>query len=248
MPHAEFILARLKIVESERAARGSEAGLKAKVLAIKEFQQQRFRHTYADLLGNERFGPAARFFLDELYGPDDFSLRDAQFARVVPTMSRVFPKAVVGTVGALAELHSLSEQLDTEMGRHLRRLPLDAIGYVETWQSTGKAPERALQIDLTLNVARALDTLTRKALLRNSLRLMRQPARAAGLGELQLFLERGFDTFKAMRGADDFVALVELRERLLASVLFGAKDPKTGNAIASEEVLNLLPHDPENAA
>lgn len=248
MLHAEFILARLKIVEAERAARDSEDGLQAKVRAIKEFQQQRFRHTYADLLGNERHGPASRFFLEELYGPDDFSLRDAQFARVVPAMSRLFPEAVISTVAALAELHSLSEQLDTSMARHLTRLPLDAVGYVETWRSTGQEPARALQIDLTLNVAKALDGLTRKPFLRNSLRLMRRPARAAGLGELQLFLESGFDTFKAMRGADDFIALVEHRERLLASALFGGKEPKTGATIESEAVLNLLPLGPRNSA
>ena len=36
------------------------------------------------LQGDARYAGAARFFLDELYGPGDFSQRDAQFARVVP--------------------------------------------------------------------------------------------------------------------------------------------------------------------
>ena len=39
-------------------------------------------------------------------------------------------------------------------------------------------------------------------LLRNALRLMRGPARAAGLAELQHTLESGFDIFKAMKGAE----------------------------------------------
>ena len=38
-------------------------------------------------------------------------------------------------------------------------------------------------------------------MLRNSLRLMRGPAQVAGLGDLQAFLESGFETFRAMRGA-----------------------------------------------
>lgn len=241
MPHAELILASLKSVEVERAARDAEDGLRVKVLALKEYQQQRFRHTYSDLLGHTRYGPASRFFLEELYGPDDFSSRDAQFARVVPAMVRLFPRAVVSTVAALAELHALSEQLDTSMGRHLTRVPLDASGYVETWRATGRELDRTRQITLTLNVARALDGLTRKPLLWNSLRLMRQPARVAGLGELQLFLERGFDRFRAMKGADEFIALVEHRERVLASALFGAPRPQTGATAEAAADLNLLP-------
>jgi hypothetical protein len=71
-----------------------------------------------------------------------------------------------------------------------------------------------------LRVGSALDRYTRNVLLRNSLRLMRGPASAAGLGSLQRFLESGFDTFKSMRGASEFLETVALRERRLASELF----------------------------
>jgi hypothetical protein len=75
---------------------------------------------------------------------------------------------------------------------------------------------------LTLDVASRLDHFTRKPLLRNSLRLMRGPARAAGLAELQQFLESGFDTFRAMDGAQEFIRVIEDRERALAASLFQA--------------------------
>ena len=191
MPAAHHILACLKIVEAERAARAGQAGLDAKVRAIKAYQQRRFCHTYADILGSARYGPASRFFLDELYGPTDFTQRDAQFARVVPALVRLFPKEIVSTVATLAELHALSERMDTLMGRHLERAPVAAAEYIDAWQATDHETERNKQIDLTLEVAGSLDRLTRRPLLRNSLRLMRRPAQAAGLGELQQFLERG---------------------------------------------------------
>jgi hypothetical protein len=57
--------------------------------------------------------------------------------------------------------------------------------------------------------------------LRSSLKLMRAPARAAGLEDLQGFLERGFSAFAAMRGASDFLAVVDRRERALMAALFG---------------------------
>lgn len=241
MPAAEFIQDRLRTVEAERERRADEEGLNAKVCAVKGYQQQRFRQTYADLLGSERHGAACRFFLEELYGPEDFSRRDAQFSRVVPALVRLFPKEIVDTVASLAELHALSEQLDTEMGRQLAEPSVDAANYIKAWQATGQPAGRIAQVDLTLDVARALDALTRKPLLRNGLRLMRPAARAAGLGELQGFLEQGFDTFRAMNGAHEFVEIVERRERALAAALFDATLIHRARERGAREAFALLP-------
>jgi hypothetical protein len=241
MTVAKLIQDQLRAVEEERLTRAHEGGLGEKVSAIKEFQQRRFRHTYADLLSSQRHGAACQFFLEELYGPGDFSLRDEQFAKVVPSLVRLFPREIVDTVASLAELHALSERLDTEMGRHLVLPRVDVASYITAWRATGRTAQRKLQIDLTLHVARSLDSLTRRPLLRNGLRLMRPPARAAGLGELQQFLERGFDTFKAMKGAQDFVATVERRERELAAALFDEPVPPNTKASTANEAISLLP-------
>lgn len=219
---AATILGHLNAVEAERARRASETGLNARVASLKNYQQRRFSHTYADLLGSKRYGAASRFFLDELYGPSDFARRDAQFARVVPALVRLFPSEIVDTVATLAELHALSEALDTQMGLRLASDVVSSLNYVRAWQETGDRDGRERQIALTLDVARRLDRFTRRALLRNSLRLMRAPARAAGLAELQLFLETGFETFREMDGAQQFVALVDEREHALASLLFSS--------------------------
>jgi hypothetical protein len=65
-------------------------------------------------------------------------------------------------------------------------------------------------------------------MLRHSLRLMRGPARAAGLGALQSFLEAGFDTFRGMRGAEEFLSLIGQRERALAAALFASSPEEAG--------------------
>ena len=213
------ILNCLQVVEAERKRRRATPGLSARVDSIKLFQQQRFAVTYADLLASDRYAPAAMFFLEELYGPGDFARRDAQFARVVPAMLRLFPASMVDSVAALAELHALSETLDTAMGEQVRA-PLDSTSYAAAWRCCGNREGRGRQISLTISLGRALDQLTRKALLRKSLGLMRGVATKAGLGEIQSLLERGFDAFAAMGGAEEFLALVESRERLLAERLF----------------------------
>lgn len=228
---ADLILGHLDTVERERRARTASAALQARVLALKAYQQRRFAHTYADLLATPRYGAAARFFLDELYGPGDFSQRDAQFARVVPALVRLFPRDVVDTVATLAQLHALSEQLDTDMAKALLDDSVDAHAYIRAWRITGRAEDRQQQVSLTLAVGRDLDELTRKPLLRHSLRMMRAPARAAGLSALQGFLESGFDTFQAMRGAQEFLGTVSAREQSLLEALFDPQDQAEANAL-----------------
>lgn len=219
-PKAEAIIELLQQVARERRRRSASPRLEGAVAAVKRYQQQRFMHTYADLLGSPRYREATRFFLDELYGPRDFSQRDAQFLRVVPTLVRLFPSSIVDTVETLARLHALSEALDTEMGLHVGSEPLTSTLYVCAWQATARRSDRLLQIDLTLAVGSALDRYTRQPLLRQSLKMMRGPAKAAGLAELQRFLESGFDTFRQMRGASDFLTIVRSRELALADALF----------------------------
>lgn len=221
-PQAHAILELLDRVDAQRARRAADADLAARVLALKDYQHQRFQHTYADLLAQPRYVAATGFFLEELYGPEDFTRRDTQFRRVVPALVRLFPHEVVLTVQTLGELHALSEELDSEMGLAVPRLPVALDGYVQAWQQVGQPLERRRQITLMRRVADALDAYTRNPLLRHSLRLMRGPARLAGLAELQRFLESGFDTFGAMRGAQDFLDTIEQREQTVADWLFAA--------------------------
>jgi hypothetical protein len=239
---ADSILAQLRIVDAERHRRSSVPGLHAKVVALKAYQQRRFTHTYTDLLETPRYGAAARFFLDELYGPSDFTQRDAQFARVVPALVRMFPGDIVETVATLAELHALSESLDSAMAAELvDQQPLTGLAYIAAWQRTGRAADRQGQITLTLRIAQRLDRQTRKPLMRNGLRLMRGAARAAGLAELQRFLEAGFDTFRAMNGAREFMDIVSTREHALASALFGASADVRYGSLAMDRALTSLP-------
>lgn len=231
--HAESILHDLQRVADERHRRKADPSLGERVRAAKAYQQLRFSHTYADLLDHPRYRAASRFFLDELYGPNDFTRRDDQFARVVPAMVRLFPDDIIGTVSTLASLHALSEQLDTQLAGHLEAPSVDAAAYVAAWQATGRPEAREQQIALTVRVGERLDRLTRNPVLRHSLRMMRGPARAAGLTELQHFLESGFDTFRAMRGAQDFLAMIGQRERELSAVLFAASPPFDEPSVAA---------------
>jgi hypothetical protein len=214
------ILRNLQAVAAEREIRAGEPSLAERVSALKRFQHARFARTYADLMADRRYASATVFFLEDLYGPTDFSERDAQFARVVPALVRLFPREVLETVKDLSALHALSEQLDTAMARALQSTSLDGQSYGRAWRQVGDALSRETQIQLIIALGTAIDRYTRNRLLRHSLRVMRAPAQAAGLTVLQRFLETGFDTFRSMGGAGDFLQIIAHRERALAAKLF----------------------------
>jgi hypothetical protein len=227
------ILQSLQDVAAERAHRLADAGLAERVVAVKVWQHARFAATYADLLGQPRYAAATRFFLDDLYGPGDFTQRDDQFARIVPPLVRLFPRELVDTVVSLGQLHALSEQMDTQMARAMATPQLDDAAYGMVWRAVGQPDARERQVALMMTVGSALERYVRNPLLRHSLRLMRGPAQAAGLGALQAFLERGFDTFRAMRGAEEFLGTIARRERALAARLFaGGSVTEPGRAPA----------------
>jgi hypothetical protein len=232
-PHGQAILVALDGVAHERVEREADPGLAAAVHAVKAYQQARFGHTYADMLASPHEGAAARFFLSELYGPQDFSRRDAQFARIVPALVRLFPAAIVGTVAELAQLHALSETLDSAMARALACAPaagsgttaIDGADYGRAWRAVGRPADREQQLQLMLAVGFALERYTRNPVLRHGLRAMRRPARAAGLETLQQFLETGFDTFGQLgKRAQGFLDLIAERERALFELLFSGDD------------------------
>jgi hypothetical protein len=197
---------------------------------LKEWQAARLARSYADLLASKRYNPAAEFFLSDLYGPKDFRTRDAELARVVPIMVRVLPAKALMTLLEAVKMDTLSESLDTAMVLALRKegrnRNIDWPAYVAAYRTCGRRKDRELQITLIDKIGKTLDRLTRMPLIHVSLKLMNGPAHLAGLGALHSFLQRGFDAFSYMKGADEFLEIVIARETALMKELFSNPDAR----------------------
>jgi hypothetical protein len=224
-----------------RQAVTSNPKLTRAVSDIKHFQARRFAGTYFDLLRSEQYKPAALFFLEELYSERDYSERDSQFARIAPALERIFPQQVVQTAVSLAQLHRLTEELDLAMAQGWMDNPdtPEIARYVRTWRALGRRSDRSAQLEAVVNIGHELERLTRTRGLHTMLKMMRGPAKMAGLGSLQRFLESGFDTFAAMDrkgdGTRHFLATIMARESRLIDLLFDA------NAVACEtEIMQIL--------
>lgn len=235
-PAANRIREAMQSVSLLRQSRMANPTLHTACLEIKRFQAQRFKATYADLLASRRYQGAAHFFLNELYGDKDYAQRDQQFARIANTIARLFPAAVVETAAALAEVHALTEQLDDRMAQQWQLTSASSMAarYIQCWRAVGDMPARSRQLQVVLHLGQELDHLTHMLGLRSLLRMMRAPAAAAGLSALQNFLESGFDAFADMKGANEFLTLVEDRESAWMASLFD------DDAVACETRLHQL--------
>ncbi len=197
----------------------------AAVLRLKAWQSDRLARTYPDLLGSPRYHDAARFFLDEMYGAKDFSQRDEDVERILPKLTALLPATVLSAIADAVELDELSETLDQAVthahnAANPAAAPVTEASYAAAYRTGSQRSAREHQIRLTHNICQAVDQLTHIPLLLTTLKMMRAPARIAGLSELQRFLESGFVTFKGMQGADEFIDIISRRETLLMERLF----------------------------
>lgn len=202
---------------------------------LRAWQAARLAVSFADLRATPRYRRAADFFLSDLYGEADVSWRDRDLARMLPTLVRWLPERMLDTVCDALELDLLSHQLDLRVAGQLpvavqRGAALDAAAYARGYRAAGTPRERARQIDLLMVVGRDLEHIVRVPLVYAVLKLARGPAGRAGLGALQSFLERGFAAFKAMGKADEFLGVIERREREVSRRLFDAAAAPFGDA------------------
>lgn len=215
-------LERLKALRGENA----DPRTRERVAAVKRWQTRRLMRTHADLSANPRYRAATSYFVEDLYGPKDFSARDLALLRIVPVMTRILPAKAVETAALSVEVEALSEALDHRLAAALPDGEIDEPSYVEAYRGSAEPHERRHQIQLIVDVGHRLDALVRWPFVFRTLKLMRTPARLAGLNDLQDFLERGFQAFDAMGGADEFLATIEQRERAILNRLFsGEPDP-----------------------
>ena len=205
---------------TERISAAESSGGAADRLAVRMWQQARLAATHTTLLKSPQYGPAATFFLTELYSTADLTQRDADIERVIKILVKFLPDRALRTLAAALEMDALSERMDGLMAAQMRSVQMSSKPLAITGQSYGAAYRamgqfdlRLRQIELTEEIGLALDKLSRLPLLRGLLRMMSRPAQIGGVGGLHAFLERGYSAFAHIGDAKDFVTAIVAQER-----------------------------------
>lgn len=196
---------------------------------LRAWQAARLEDSFERFLRDPHRHEAARFFLDDLYNDRDFSQRDADIARVMPMMQALLPRPMLETLADAIELGALTQSLDLRVAGALdriapRRRTLDTGLYARAYTGTAPMAERERQIALIGRVGHGLGRALRTTGVATLLKLARGPARAAGLGELQGFLERGVAAFSRIGNVEAFVEEIVRDERTVMRRLY-EEDP-----------------------
>ncbi len=203
--------------------------------SLKQWQSARLARTHRDYLDEPRYRAAARFFLDDLYGAKDFSQRDGELMRVIPTLAKTLPAQALDALADAVELDALSERLDEQVAVRLQAGDVAAISeeaYAAAFREASSLADRHQQLALVERIGTRLVKLVRHPLLGGLLKTMSVPARLAGVSTLHDFLLRGFGAFREMGPeAAAFVAAIERRERTYIDGVFQAGSPPPSDGL-----------------
>lgn len=181
--------------------------------ALQHWQRARLDATYADLRSSDRYHAACEFFLDELYGGRDVAARDRQLSKAAPVMRRFLPDDLLGAVGDALRLQAMSLSFDFKMaGLMLEVECIDQPTYATAYCTDQDWAGRQEQLALIFELGHLLGETVQHAMVHRLIRMMRGPARLAGFGLLQSFLQEGLDAFATMGAPDLFLETINARE------------------------------------
>ena len=221
------LLAEKQSIESRTA---TNTTLRRRVDALRLWQAQRLERTYAGLRSQPRFIPALDFFLTDLYGPKDFTRRDADLKRALTRLRRALPARLIELLCMSLELQVLTLELDQQLAAALGSADIDAAMYTAAYRRVGRAGDRQRQIDLLVRIGEELGQLVQLPWIAVALRAAHMPSRIGGFGVLQGFLERGFAAFKRMGDPKELLGVIKQRENALMTSLLRGDDALLGES------------------
>ena len=164
---------------------------------------------YEDLRASENYAAAVDFVVSDMTGIG-VSRRDHDIARVVPIMSRMLPNKALRTMASAMHLNASVLEINLQICRALYKgMPVDAeiseANYRAACRQASSLDECLGLVMLIEEIGHSLDHVIRIPMIGLTLKAMRRPARLAGFGALQEFLETGYRIFDALEDIDQFL-------------------------------------------
>ncbi|MBJ2128501.1 hypothetical protein JC525_06085 [Alteromonas sp. IB21] len=201
----------------------NQLGVMPIIHQLQQWQCARLLVSHDDLAQQKRYQKAMAFFVEELYGPKDFSQRDADLVRVIPKLAKVLPDKAMNAMDDALSLNALSFDLDMAMAQYLQaHFPDESINrdnYALAYRHVGRIEDRTHQIDIISHLGDQLADVIKIRGIGMLISLSRRPAKLAGVLALHEFLQRGFDAFKALGDVQSFIQPVLVREKAIMQTL-----------------------------
>ncbi|MDM7860315.1 hypothetical protein QTP81_06880 [Alteromonas sp. ASW11-36] len=213
------------------------------IQALQEWQCQRLLTTHQDLNAQPEFADAMRFFVDELYGPKDFSQRDKDLTRVIPKLAAVLPEKALRALDDALRLNALSFDLDSAMVEALLQLidadtlqasAINADLYAQAYRQVNRQAERVEQIAIVEQLGLQLADVVHVRGISLLIKMARKPAELAGVLTLHEFLAEGFSAFKQLGDVRLFLDPIISRETAIMQALLASDFQLKNNPLPQE--------------
>jgi hypothetical protein len=208
---------RLYTERSNDVHRGylDDAILFARYEAFLDWQIRYMSSYFDDLRISDDYAAAIEFFISDLTGIS-ISKRDQDFARVVPIMVKMLPESALATLASAMEVNARVLEINIAICRDLDRAPRDyaslsELDYCISCRRCSDIGEAMQLVGVLRDLGERLEHLVHRPLMGGTLHAMRWPARLAGFGNLQGFLETGYHRFHEIEDVDRFLAVLSAR-------------------------------------
>lgn len=188
---------------------------------VQLWQKQRMQTTHNDFFNQPLHRPMAAYFLNRLYGANDFDELALQIHRMIDNaaiVEKIIPMSALKTGDAAVELASLSIQLDELIAKYLlTKYPADyplndeimRVAYLDCNQ----AEPRQHQMDLLEILGEKLDMYVRSKMVRTAFKLAKGLVVRYRVEAIYNFIDEGFKAMEPLNSAKSFVQVFIAKER-----------------------------------
>ncbi|MBN1378606.1 MAG: hypothetical protein JXA04_05170 [Gammaproteobacteria bacterium] len=195
---------------------------------IKRINQKRsdlVMRVFADLACQDRYRKAVRFLADDLLGGNQLSKRGNELMRAKKPMVKMLPDALLGTVARSVEFTAATLELECALAKYLQKEKyvaneLTDTSYLAAVRAAIPREWLETQSALVVMIGEEIESVVHRPFIATALKMCRTPAYLMGLGDLQDFLERGFNAFRDMHGSSEFIALFSQREKTIIEQIY----------------------------
>lgn len=209
----------------------------AKRLAeVQIWQKQRMQNTHAAFFSVPEHQLMTQYFMDRLYGADDFKTLSFQIRRLIKNakiVEKIIPANALKTGDAGVELARLSIQLDEDVARYLlenypENQPLTDEIMCQAYLAKDQATDRLHQMELLELLGGKLDMYVRSRMVKTAFKMSKGLAYRYKVDPIYEFIDEGFKAMEPLESAEKFVDVFTTKEReIIQAVHNGHPQPFT---------------------
>ncbi len=184
--------------------------LKDKLVEVQVWQRARIEDTHADVFNKPKNTLMADYFLNQLYGGDEFKKLAEQLQRIVPKAKKVerFAPATALETGSMAIYAAiLAIELDVHLAEWLmaHNLSVNEENMLSAYRTIDEADKRREQLSNLREVCYRTDKYINSFMLRKAFAMTKKTAYRRNYQPLYDFIDAGFTAMRPLESVKGFI-------------------------------------------